>query len=252
MEFQSHYLEQVIIDELNHQLDGWIIKCDDFERELFEKELLDLKSDTLYPVFSLDTPQYATIRIMGRLSISIGRRLGELYDKIPRLLAMYQYDLTKSQVAPKYNGLELDICLSSLDIKCGKFKNIIEIYNSFFTSPMAKNGLGIEVRYNFNPNDSSRLRKDCVMASEITAEGLTPIYLVYSSISPREEAIKRLERAGWNFLIGQDALSFSSEILGLDVSCIWRRDAIRKVINSKVDEMMDKIKNSYAMDEFFK
>lgn len=249
---EPHALEEVIINELNHQLNGWIEKVKDFEVANFSKELSDLKSDTLYPIFNLDTPQYATIRLMGRVSISIGRRLGELYDKIPRLLAMHRYNLTKEQVAPKYNGLEVDVCLTSKSIDSQSFSFINDVYFEYFERNIDTFGLGIEIRYNFNPNDSSRLRKDCVMASEMVRENLTPIYLVYSSISPRNEAIERLKRAGWHFLIGQDALDFSSKILGLDVSTIWKREKIKRVINSKVDEMMLKIKNSHAISEFLK
>ena len=248
----THQLEETIIEELEYQLDGWIDKARDFDEYNFNKELDELASDTLYPVFNLATPEYATIRLMGRISISIGRRLGELYDKIPRLLAMEKYDLTKSQVAPKFNGLELDICLSKDDIDKDLFNHIDDIYCKYMDTNIVSNGLGIEIRYNFNPNDSSRLRKDCAMADEIRAEGLTPIYLVYSSISPRLDAIARLERAGWKFIKGQEALDFSSEILGLDVSTIWNRPNIREVIDSKINTMMNNIKNSYGMSEFLR
>lgn len=248
----AHELESLIIQELNNQLDGLIEKSLDFNKDNFQRELSLLKSDTLYPTFNLDTVEYTVIRLMGRMSISIGRRLGELYDTIPRNLAMHRYDLNKQQVSPLYNGLAVDVCLSKDFIEITKFYFIETAYLHYFCNKLCTNGLGIEIRYNFNPNDSSRLRKDCVMAQEILSHQLTPIYLVYSSISPRDEAIARLQRSGWNFLIGQRALDFSSEILGLDVSTIWRNQKIKNVIHSKINEMMNNIKKSYGIQEFIK
>ena len=88
------------------------------------------------------------------------------------------------------------------------------------------------------------------MAAKLVAAGLTPIYLVFSSISPREEAIARLRRAGWNFIIGQPALDFATNLLGLDLSTILDRPAVKSEIEKEVSGMMDDIKKSYAFKRF--
>src|SRR5437773_11429927 len=106
-------VEDKFLEALRHHLAGLRDKVHrDFSKTSFDRELLDLKGDPIYPKFAFDREGYVLIRFMGRLSISIGRRLGEIYDKIPRFLAAARFGLSQDQVAPKLNGLELDICLN--------------------------------------------------------------------------------------------------------------------------------------------
>lgn len=251
MKKSENELEDAIIYELRHHLSGWREKIkNDFSQENFKSELAALKGDPLYPKFAFDTPEYVNIRFMGRVSISIGRRLGELYDKIPRRLAIEKYALSRSQVAPKFDGLELDVSLRMSQLSDTDAQFVSKVCEKYIGERITTDGVGIEIRYNFNPNDSSRLRKDCEMAEKLVAANLRPIYLIFSSISPRHEAISRLERAGWRFLIGQPALDFAAEILGLDVAHIWDRPAIKAEIQKEVDGMMDDIRNSYSFSQF--
>lgn len=244
-------LENEFIRHLRHHLAGWRQKVQgDFSQENFQNELAELNSDPVYPKFFLNTPQYVNIRFMGRVSISIGRRLGEIYDKVPRLLAAARYELLPEQVAPKFGGLELDIGLSFKQISSRDADFVRATCEANLGGVGIADGIGIEIRYNFNPNDSSRLRKDEDMAAKLVAAGLTPIYLVFSSISPREEAIARLRRAGWNFIIGQPALDFATNLLGLDLSTILDRPAVKSEIEKEVNGMMDDIKKSYAFKRF--
>jgi hypothetical protein len=89
----------------------------DFSENSFKHELNQLVTDSIYPKFALDSEEYVFIRLMGRMSISIGRRLGEIYDKIPRFLASARFDLTSEKVAFSLNELELDIGLKFSDLK---------------------------------------------------------------------------------------------------------------------------------------
>jgi hypothetical protein len=244
-------LENEFIRHLRHHLAGWRQKVQgDFSKENFQNELAELNSDPVYPKFFLNSPQYVNIRFMGRVSISIGRRLGEIYDKVPRLLAAARYKISPEQVAPKFGGLELDIGLSFQQITQGDANYVRAICERHLEGVAIAGGVGIEIRYNFNPNDSSRLRKDEDMAAKVAAAGMTPIYLVFSSISPREEAIARLRRAGWNFIIGQPALDFATNLLGLDLSTVLERPAVKAEIEKEVNGMMDDIKTSYAFKKF--
>ncbi|QFS35130.1 hypothetical protein [Burkholderia cepacia] len=244
-------LENEFINHLRHHLAGWRQKVQgDFSKENFEIELAELNGDPVYPRFFLNTPGYVNIRFMGRVSISIGRRLGEIYDRVPRLLAAARYNLSPQQVAPKFGGLELDIGLSFSQISVEDANFVRATCAAHLPKTTIANGIGIEIRYNFNPNDSSRLRKDEDMASKVKAAGLTPVYLVFSSISPREEAIARLQRAGWNFIVGQPALDFATALLGLDLSTILDRPAVKAEIEKEVGGMMNDIKTSYAFMQF--
>lgn len=248
---QEKDLEAAIIAELRHHLAGWRDKIrNDFSKTNFDAELAALKSDPLYPKFNFDTPDYVNIRFMGRISISIGRRLGEIYDKIPRRLAIEKYDITQQQVAPKFGGLELDVGLRLSEVNDYNAKYIADVCRKFLEEDIENDGVGIEIRYNFNPNDSSRLRKDCDMANKLLEANLRPVYLIFSSISPRDEAISRLERAGWKFLVGQKALDFAAELLGMDLADIWDRPAIKAEIKKEIDGMMSDIKTSHSFSKF--
>ena len=244
-------LEKEFVVQLRHHLQGWKQKVlVDFSKENFEKELIALEGDPVYPKFHLATPDYVNIRLMGRMSISIGRRLGELYDKIPRLLAATRYQLTSVQVAENFQGLELDITLRFIHLISEDKAYIGQVVSNYLKKSPLSNGVGIEIRYNFNPNDSSRLRKDVSMAEHLLAEKMLPVYLIFSAISPRDEAIARLTRAGWQFLVGQKALDFASELLGLDISSILDRPTVSNEIKTEVDSLMEAIKSSYAFKQF--
>ncbi|MGP5225948.1 hypothetical protein [Psychrobacter aquimaris] len=251
MDMPEHVLEAAIIAELRHHLAGWRAKIsNDFSKENYDRELELLVSDPLYPKFGLDTPDYVNIRFMGRVSISIGRRLGEIYDKIPRRLAIEKYGLTAQQVSPKLGNLELDVGLRFSELSVADAAFVSNICIRYLNEIIQADGIGIEIRYNFNPNDSSRLRKDEDMANRLISANLRPVYLVFSSISPRQEAISRLERAGWKFLVGQKALDFATEIFGLDLAGIWDRPAIKAEIKREMDGMMSDIKSSHSFSQF--
>lgn len=251
----SNLLVERFKSELNHHLEGWREKIEsDFSKESYVGELSDLKSDKLYTIFGFATPQYVLIRLMGRMSISIGRRLGEIYDKIPRVAAQARYNLSKEQVAAKFSGLELDIGLQYKHISPEDREYVNSVLSEHFQKQNFDrfSGIGIEIRYNFNPNDSSRLRKDDEMAQLLIENNLFPIYLIFSTISPRDEAIARLTRSGWNFLIGKDASDFSKDILGLDIETIMEDSAIKDMIETEVKSMMSAIFTSFAFKEAVK
>lgn len=251
MDMPEHVLEAAIIAELRHHLAGWRAKItNDFSKESYDNELELLEGDPLYPKFNLDTPDYVNIRFMGRVSISIGRRLGEIYDKIPRRLAIEKYGLTPQQVSPKLGNLELDVGLRFSELSDVDTAFVSTICTRYLNEIIQADGIGVEIRYNFNPNDSSRLRKDEDMANRLINANLRPVYLVFSSISPRQEAINRLERAGWKFLVGQNALDFATEIFGLNIAGIWDRPAIKAEIKREMDGMMSDIKSSYSFSQF--
>lgn len=155
----------------------------DFSEENFLRELNNLRGDPVYSSFAFDSPEYVLIRLMGRVSISVGRRLGEIYDKLPRIVAAARYGLSADQVAPLLEKLELDVALNFSYLSVTDMDEVKRIVNTYLPNSTLNAGVGIEIRYNFNPNDSSRLRKDVDMAQYVSNEGLLPIYLVWSTPS---------------------------------------------------------------------
>ena len=87
------------------------------------------------------------------------------------------------------------------------------------------------------------------MANYLQREALLPIYLIFSAISPRDEAISRLKRAGWNFLIGESAITFAEDLLGLNLAQILNKPHIKAEIQREVNEMMKMIFNSHAFQQ---
>ena len=104
--------ERKFLDTIRHYLAGWKRKIDGyFGQQSYDGELARLAGDPVYAKFAFDCPEYVIVRLMGRMSISVGRRLGEIYDKLPRFVASARFDISPEQVAEKFNGLELDIGL---------------------------------------------------------------------------------------------------------------------------------------------
>jgi len=240
-------IEEKFMKELRHHLSGWHSKISaDFSEESFKTEISQLQNDPVYSKFGFAIPEYVLVRLMGRFSISIGRRLGEIYDKVPRFITSARFDLSPEEVAPMFDGLQLDIGIPLEALSDEDKQHLVPIFQSSFPNSEIKNGLGIEIRYNFNPNDSARLRKDEHMASLLLNAGLFPIYLIFSEISPREEAIARLKRAGWNFLVGKAADGFMNKLIGMDFSTILDRPKIQNEIRQDIDLLMEEMRNSVA------
>lgn len=229
-----------VVDALRYHLRGIRAKVSaDFCEASFEKELGDLSGDPVYEKFGFNIPEYVLIRFMGRASISIGRRLGEIYDTVPRSVAAARFGLRVDDVKLTLGNLKLDIGLRFSLLQAADVSAARDVLGRFgVKADESTQGIAIEIRYNFNPNDSSRLRKDEILARYAIDDGLAPIYLVFSSISPREEAIKRLGRAGWHFLVGADAIQFTEELFGLDLGGILDRSEVRQEIEAAVREIM--------------
>jgi hypothetical protein len=242
-------IEQRFLQAIHHHLDGWRRKIGkDFGKECFDRELAGLAGDPVYHKFAFDCPEYVVVRLMGRMSISVGRRLGEIYDKIPRFVASARFGVAPERVAEKFNGLELDIGLRYNLLSAADRAHVQKVLNDY-DAPTDAQGVGIEIRHNFNPNDSARLRKDVDMARYVQEQGLYPVYLIYSAISPRDDAIGRLTRAGWTFLQGEQATSFTNELFGADFLGIMERPEVRDRIHEEVRQMMHGIFESHAFKQ---
>lgn len=243
-------VEARFLAAVKHHLDGWRTKiANDFSITSYNNELRNLSGDPVYSKFALDSPEYVLTRLVGRMSISVGRRLGEIYDKIPRFVAAARFGVTPDQVAEKFDGLELDIGLRYSDVSPDDQKHLKGTITSLGGDPTKFKGVGIEIRYNFNPNDSSRLRKDCDMADKLKVAGLFPVYLIYSSISPRDEAIARLKRAGWLFLQGHDASKFTTGLFAIDFMSTMENEKVWGEVKTEVREIMSGIFVSKAFEQ---
>lgn len=244
-----HRIQERFLTELRHHFHGWLAKVTRDSSEMaFRAELEKLQADQLYSSFGLATPEYALVRIMGRLSISIGRRLGEIYDKIPRFVTQARFSLTAAEVAPKVDGmLELDVCVPLSKLQAEDRRHVRATMARYVPSAEDYTGVAIEIRYNFNPNDSARLRKDVHMAELLQGQSLTPVYLIFSTISPRDEAIARLTRAGWVFLVGETATQFMNELIGMDIQMILSSGTIRQEVAVEMARIMRVVYESYAM-----
>nr|AFV09321.1 PciI [Planococcus citreus] len=237
--------ERRFLDAIEHHLDGISEKIKkDFTHKNFLKELNGLKGDKVYHDLGFDTAEYTLVRLIGRMSISVGRRLGEIYDKVPRYVAAARFGLQPNQIAEVFDGLELDIALRNSLLSDDDKIHIKKITEKM--SGETYSGIGIEIRYNFNPNDSSRLRKDVDVASKLSAAGLFPVYLIFSSLSPRNDAIARLKRGGWSFKQGQEALDFLTELLGVDIGSVLSDPIIAAETREKTSKIMKSIFESEA------
>src|SRR5689334_20750639 len=125
----SEDFEERFLQVIRHQLLGLSSKVlSDFSKENYEYELAGLQTDPVYEKFSFNRAEYVLIRFMGRISISVGRRLGEIYDKVPRFAAAARFNLTPEQIALKLAGLELDICLNFAQLSQEDQQHLAAVY----------------------------------------------------------------------------------------------------------------------------
>src|SRR5215472_7666931 len=144
----STSVEAKLVAALRHHLAGWRSKvAAEFSAESYIKELKELEGDSLYPKFAFDCPEYVLVRLMGRMSISIGRRLGEIYDKVPRFVAAGRFNIPESAVAPMMQNLELDIGLKFASVSAEDVEHIKAVAEKFTSRKADGAGIGIEIRY---------------------------------------------------------------------------------------------------------
>jgi hypothetical protein len=86
------------------------------------------------------------------------------------------------------------------------------------------------------------------MVDYLRKDGLLPVYLIFSAISPRDDAITKLEKAGWNFLIGDTAIFFGKNLLGLDLAKILDQPNIKSEVKNEINDIMKTIFSSYAFE----
>ena len=239
-------MRSILFESIRTHIAGWQAKIsDDFSKRGYNNELMKLQGDQVYSQLSFDRPEYVLIRLMGRMSISIGRRLGEIYDKLPRIAAAERFGLSVEDVVQKLANLELDLTLRAETLTDTDRDHLENLLSDRFDVQLSQ-GVAIEIRYNFNPNDSSRLRKDVQLAGLVQEAELFPVYLVFSSISPRDDAIARLGRAGWQFLIGPQAYQFLIDLLGFDLVALLEGEEFQAELKTEVSDMMCNLFTSYA------
>lgn len=246
-------IEARFLESLRRHVAGWQEKVEqDFSRQSFLEELANLEGDEVYHNFRFARPEYVLVRLMGRMSISIGRRLGEMYDKLPRLVAAARFGLSVADVVEQFDGLELDLALRKRKVLPQDQRHFEDVVEAWFSGGDSVEALAIEIRYNFNPNDSARLRKDVRMVELAQDAGFFPLYLIFSGISPRQDAIARLTRAGWNFLIGNEASRFMRDLLDIDVMQLLERPSVTAELEKGVGSLMATIFESFAFREVAK
>lgn len=242
-------VEERFLEAIRHHFRGWHAKVDtDFSESAFQNELDALTGDEVYAAFGFANPAYVLTRLVGRMSISIGRRLGEIYDKIPQIATGARFGLDSNDVVIKVRGkLLLDIHIPFAKLSSNDKDHAVNVLQRHAKVDLTNvQGIGIEVRYNFNPNDSARLRKDKEMAGYLIEDGLVPVYLVFSSISPRDEAIASLRRAGWRFLIGDAAIQFMKDLVEMDFHAILSKPKVKAEVAKEVEAMMGNMLRSAA------
>lgn len=242
-------IERRFIEMFRHHVSGWRAKIErDFDERSYESELSKLSGDPVYAKFALDCPEYVLVRLMGRMSISFGRRLCEIYDKLPRFVASARFNTPVETIAENFNGLELDVGLRYSNLSNADADHLAVLLRRYGADGN-ESGVAIEIRYNFNPNDSARLRKDVQLAEYVLDAGLFPLYLIFSSISPRDDAMNRLGRGGWIFLEGDEASEFSCDLLGVDFLGILERPDVRESVQGEVRDVLASIFRSYAFSK---
>ena len=119
----------------------------------YAQEFASLRGDLLYSNFGFAIPEYVLIRRMGRMSISIGRRLGEIYDKVQRFVVARRLGLSDEQATGEYgpNDLRLDIRVPIDLLNADDEEQVRPVTERHLPDLDLTGGLAIEVRYNFNP-----------------------------------------------------------------------------------------------------
>ena len=87
------------------------------------------------------------------------------------------------------------------------------------------------------------------MVELLRDQSLVPIYLIFSTISPRHEAIARLSRAGWIFLVGDAASGFMKDLIGMNFEEILETEEVRTEIQQRMRRIMRVLYESAAVAE---
>lgn len=147
------------------------------------------RSDPLYSIFGLDSPEYVAATLGGGTITSIHRKLGDIYEQSVATIFAHSLEITPADLTytarirsgAKIEKRSVDVYIQLDRVSERKQRKVIE---KFCADELAKLttkpkitliGLGMEVRHCYQTGDSKRTQADEAMARHLLVSGILPM-----------------------------------------------------------------------------
>lgn len=211
---------------------------------------LKIENDLLADVFLLNAPSIVQMKLGGRITTSIHRKVGDACEKATRAIIGIVYSIKPERlVAERMVTIDLgdgrteqvtrkiDVLLKAENLDAIKKQKLLAIIPQFSTEFLSNvgvretyrgydlskayfTGVGIEVRHAYQSADSKRVQGDKSLAELFIKERLLPVMLIYSGLV--NWSVINAYKRYWLVKVGNNAFDFIKDTTGIDFGGILR------------------------------
>lgn len=201
------------------------------------------RSDPLFSIWGLDSPEYAAATLGGGTVTSIHRKLGDIYQDVVKLIFVRQLgqspeDVTYSATirsGDQEENRSADAYLEFGRLDANNRRRIARWCQNevdrLSASPQIKlRGVAMEIRHCYQTGDSKRTQADEAMARHLLISGIVPLMPLFCNQS--NPGIIQRYRSVWIVKQGEDSYEMVKAFSGYDFLDFLRRnrDDLRKPI----------------------
>ncbi len=219
------------LSKLDAYVPGPVKKAGGTKRHLIKR----YRSDPLFSVFGLDSPEYVAATLGGGTATSIHRKIGDLYEACVKEIFVCKLNQAPEKIT--YNAVirsgdveetrSADAYLQ-FDRLPARARSRVERYCAGELHRLTNNpqvtliGVGMEIRHCYQTGDSKRTQADEAMARHFLVSGILPIMPLFCNQS-NPQIIQRY-RSVWVVKEGMDSYEMIRVFSGYDFFDFLKRN----------------------------
>lgn len=241
-------LDQILFDRvMDHlsKIDGYVpgpVKKSGGTKELL---LENYKTDPLFSIFGLDSPEYIFATLSGGTVTSIHRKIGDVYEDVVRTIFVHRLGLSFEDIsysAAIQSGSEIEDRTADAYLQFDKLEPEDRVRVEQFcqdellklTSNPQMNmiGVGMEIRHCYQTGDSKRAQADEALGRHFVLSGILPIVPFFCNQSNPSIIRRYRQRSIWVVKEGLESYAAVKSLSGYDMFDFMNRnrDDFRKPV----------------------
>lgn len=220
--------------KLDEYVSGPVKKAGGAKRDLIRR----YRSDPVFSIFGLDSPEYVAATLAGGTITSIHRKIGDLYEACVREILMSRLNQTAAEIT--YNAtirsgdaeetrsadayLQFDRLPDGARSRARRYC-VDELGNLTDKPQITLVGVAMEIRHCYQTGDSKRTQADEAMARHLLVSGILPMMPLFCNQSNAQ--IVQRYRSVWVVKEGEESYDMVRSLSGYDFFSFLKRNKQR-------------------------